>query len=128
LFDFEKLKIGAFFVIKKNAMKYGYLLFGLLLSCQTEKEYQGEYTEFENVNYVTLTNETTDGGSQIGYLKSGFLESNAVFCFCDINCSRTLISVSELQFNEGTSDFRYKENLSDAWVVKSSKDWCTKHD
>jgi hypothetical protein len=112
----------------KKAMRYIVLWAGLLLSCQAEKEFEGTYTDFEDVNFVTLTNESTDGGSQIAYLKNGYSANEARFCFCDQSCSRNTVEVAELQFNEGTTQFRYKVHPSDGWTLKSSTDWCTKYD
>jgi hypothetical protein len=63
-------------------MKYIVLWAGLLLSCQAEKEFEGTYTDFEDVNFVTLTNESTDGGSQIAYLKKMAIQpTKPVFVF-----------------------------------------------
>ena len=85
--------------------------------------YRGTY---KNVNYVTITNETTGGGSQFFYLKSGFSESNAESCYCDDGCSKEIIEVAELQFDDQTMNFRYKLTASDNYTTRSSTDWCTR--
>tara|TARA_B110000091_G_C13722040_1_gene435213 strand:- start:191 stop:391 length:201 start_codon:yes stop_codon:yes gene_type:complete len=43
--------------------------------------YVAESSSFENINYITLTNENIDGGSQIVYVKIGLTEDDVKFCF-----------------------------------------------
>jgi hypothetical protein len=81
---------------------------------------------FKKVNYITLTNETNDGGSQKAYLVSGISVDQAEFCFCDVNCTREIFVVSELEFNSDSTNFRYKKEIDDTFITKSSRDWCTK--
>ena len=81
---------------------------------------------FEKADYITLTNETNDGGSQKAYLVSGISVDQAEFCFCDVNCTREIFVVSELEFNSDSTNFRYKKNINDTFTTKSSRDWCTK--
>jgi len=66
-------------------------------------------------------------GSQIVYSLSGLNESDLIFCYCQEECLRELIVVSELEFNADTTDFRYKINLNDNFQTKSSRDWCTRY-
>ena len=73
-----------------------------------------------------LTNETTNGGSQIGYLKSGLKEDDVVFCFCSDLCTRDIITVFELQLNRDSTNFRFKVNPTDSFTTQSSKNSCTK--
>jgi hypothetical protein len=104
------------------------LLTLVVMSCGSDET--SDYTQtftFEKVNYVTLTNENTGGGSQKAYLSSSISESQAEFCFCNENCSREIIKVSEIEINEGTNEFRYKITPSDTFKTISYKDWCTKY-
>ena len=78
---------------------------------------------FKKVNYITLNN---DGGSQKAYLISGISVDQAEFCFCDVNCTREIFVVSELEFNSDSTNFRYKKEIDDTFITKSSRDWCTK--
>lgn len=105
------------------------LLFILLVSCtKNEKEYEAIPGEFLPIEYITLTNESTNGGSQIAYKLSGYSEESLNFCFCQQECSRELISVATLDFNNDTKAFRYKTNLSETtYTTKSSTDWCTRY-
>ena len=75
---------------------------------------------------MDLTNENIGCGSQKAYLSSGVTEEQALFCYCNELCSREIISVYEIQRNEGTNEIRYKINPSDDYITISYKDWCTK--
>ena len=107
--------------------KISLLLTLIIMSCGSEEssEYSQSFT-FEKVKYVTLTNENIGGGSQKAYLSSATSENQAEFCFCDENCSRDIIKVSEIEINEGTNEFRYKVNLSDDFITATTNNWCTK--
>ena len=83
-------------------------------------------SSFENINYLTLTNENTNGGSQIACVKSGFTEDDVEFCFCNATCSREIITILELQYKKDSNDFRFKELPSDTYTTMSYRDWCTK--
>ena len=109
-------------------MKYLIPILLVLISCSSDdsSEYQQVAPTYKNVNYVTITNETTGGGSQFFYLKSGFSESNADSCYCDDGCSKEIIEVAELQFDDQTMNFRYKLTASDNYITRSSTDWCTR--
>ena len=103
------------------------LLTLVVMSCGSDET--SDYTQtftFEKVNYVTLTNENTGGGSQKAYLSSSISESQAEFCFCNENCTREIIKVSEIEINEGTNEFRYKLSLSDDFITTTTNNWCTK--
>jgi hypothetical protein len=76
---------------------------------------------------MTLTNENTGGGSQKAYLSSGVIEEQALFCYCNELFSYEIISVYEIQRNEGTNEIRYKINPSDDYKTISYKNWCTKY-
>ncbi|MDA8558684.1 hypothetical protein N9K87_02535 [Flavobacteriaceae bacterium] len=76
---------------------------------------------------MTLTNENTDGGSQKAYLSSGVIEEQALFCYCNELFSYEIISVYEIQRNEGTNEIRYKISPSDDYKTISYKNWCTKY-
>ena len=103
------------------------ILLIVFVSCsESDEEYTSQSSTFENINYITLTNETTNGGSQIAYLKSGLNEDDVLFCFCDALCTRDIITVFELQFNNDSTDFRFKVNPTDPFTTKSSKNRCTK--
>ena len=108
--------------------KFALIVIFILASCSSsDKEYAAqEVSSFKSVNYITLTNESTNGGSQIGYLKSGLVEGDVAFCFCDVTCSREIITVFELQYNEDSNDFRFKDKPSDAYTIQTSNNWCTK--
>ena len=109
-------------------MKYIIPILIVLISCSSDDspDYQQVDPTYKNVNYVTITNETTGGGSQFFYLKSGFSESNAESCYCDDGCSKEIIEVAELQFDDQTMNFRYKLTASDNYITRSSTDWCTR--
>lgn len=103
------------------------ILLFIFASCsESNEEYTSQASLYENINYITLTNETTNGGSQIGYLKSGLKEDDVVFCFCSDLCTREIITVFELQFNRDSTNFRFKVNPTDSFTTQSSKNSCTK--
>ena len=106
-------------------MKKLYLLF-LVFSCAPEKEtIINNVPVFESIQYITLTNENTDGGSQIAFHLSGIGQNSMEFCYCQELCQREFIVVSELEFNRDTTEYRYKINLDDEFQTASSSDWCT---
>ena len=70
--------------------------------------------------------ENTGGGSQFVYLKSGISESSADICYCDASCSKEIIVVSDLQFDQQSLNFRFKKTPSDNYTTRSSIDWCTR--
>ena len=110
-------------------MKRYLLLSILLVSCSTSDDdvtANPQTPTYKNVNYVTITNENTGGGSQKAYLSSSTSESQADFCFCDENCSREIIEVSTIEINEGTNEFRYKIKLSDDFITVTTNNWCTR--
>jgi hypothetical protein len=99
-----------------------------LVSCTAKDEdYDAIPGEFLPINYITLTNESTNGGSQIAYMLSGYNAENLNFCFCQQGCSREIIVVAALEFNNDTKAFRYKLALGDAFKMDSSSDWCTRY-
>ena len=111
-------------------MKKIFFLILLSISCSSISEddyYTDETSTYKNVNYVTITNENTNGGSQFVYILSGFSESNVQICYCDSSCSKELIIVSTLQFDQETLNFRFKINPYDDYTTKSTIDWCTKY-
>ena len=105
------------------------LLSLIIVSCSSsDEEFEvAESTQFKYINYMTLTNENTDGRSQKAYLSSGVIEEQALFCYCNELFSYEVISVYEIQRNEGTNEIRYKINPSDDYKTISYKDWCTKY-
>ena len=104
-----------------------FLLSVFILGCSSnETNEKINQISYKKVDYITLTNETNNGGSQKAYLVSGISVDQAEFCYCDINCTKEIIVVAELEFNSDTTNFRYKKNISDTFVVMSSTDWCTK--
>ena len=65
-------------------MKRYLLLSILLISCSSSDDdvtANLQTPTYKNVNYVTITNENTGGGSQFVYLKSGISESSADICY-----------------------------------------------
>ena len=103
------------------------LLTLITISCSSDET--SDYTQafsYEKINYITLTNENTGGGSQKAYLSSNTFESQAEFCFCDENCSREIIEVATIEINEGTNEFRYKIKLSDDFITETTNNWCTR--
>ena len=100
----------------------------ILISCSSNDSstYEISPSNFKNVEYVTITNESTGGGSQFFYLKSGISETDVNSCYCDAGCSKDIIVVSELQFDDQSMNFRYKISLSDNYTLRSSNDWCTR--
>ena len=82
--------------------------------------------DYKSVEYVTITNENKGGGSQFGYFITSFNEENAIFCFCEDYCSREIINVFVLEYNENSYYFRYKIDPSDEFVVVGTQDWCTR--
>ena len=105
------------------------LLSLIIVSCSSsDEEFEvAESTQFKYINYMTLTNENTDGGSQKAYLSSGVIEEQALFCYCNELFSYEVISVYEIQRNEGTNEIRYKISPSDDYKTISYKNWCTKY-
>lgn len=110
-------------------MRYLLLLLHLgLLSCATEeKSYAPNPVTFQAVEFVTLTNENTGGGSQIAYHLNGISEESLVFCFCLEECTREFVQVAALEFNEDTNSFRYKIKLGEDFQSGSTRDWCTRY-
>lgn len=103
------------------------ILLLLLVSCSPERETAvNSEPVFESIRYITLTNENTEGGSQLAYHLSGISAEGMEFCFCQDLCKREFIVVSELEFNRDTTDYRYKINLDDEFQTASSSDWCTR--
>lgn len=98
----------------------------ILASCSSEEtsDYTVSY-DYEKVNYVTLTNENTDGGSQKAYLTSSTSVDQIKFCYCDENCSIEIITVAEIQLNEATNEFRFKKTFSDPYTTMTFNNWCT---
>ena len=98
----------------------------ILASCSSEEtsDYTVSY-DYEKVNYVTLTNENTGGGSQKAYLTSSTSVDQIKFCYCDENCSREIITVAEIQLNEATNEFRFKKTFSDPFTTMTFNNWCT---
>ena len=109
-------------------MKYLIPIFLVLISCSSDdsSDYQQVAPTYKNVNYVTITNENTGGGSQFVYLKSGISESSADICYCDASCSKEVIVVSDLQFDQQSLNFRFKKTPSENYTTRSSIDWCTR--
>ena len=110
-------------------MKRYLLLSILLVSCSTSDDdvtANPQTPTYKNVNYVTITNENTGGGSQFVYLKSGISESSADICYCEASCSKEVIVVSDLQFDQQSLNFRFKKTPSDNYTTRSSIDWCTR--
>lgn len=108
-------------------MKYILIVLLLVTCTKEEKNYEAIPGEFQPIEFITLTNESTNGGSQIAYMLSGYSEESLIFCFCQEECSRDLITVAALEFNNDTKAFRYKINLSETtYTSKSSSDWCTR--
>ena len=104
------------------------LLCLILLSCAVEEEnYSSNPVTFKPVQFITLTNENTGGGSQIAYHLSGISEEGLVFCFCLEECTREYVTVAALEFNEDTTDFRYKIDLDEDFQTGSIRDWCTRY-
>tara|TARA_B000000477_G_C5989530_1_gene184248 strand:+ start:262 stop:597 length:336 start_codon:yes stop_codon:yes gene_type:complete len=101
----------------------------ILASCSSEEtsDYTVSY-DYEKVNYVTLTNENTGGGSQKAYLTGSTSLDQIKFCYCDENCSREVINVAEIQLNEATNEFRFKKTLSDPYTIITTNNWCTQFD
>ena len=60
-----------------------------------------------------------DGGSQKAYLVSGISVDQVEFCFCDADCTREIIVVSQLEFHSDSTSFRYKKNITDTIITKS---------
>jgi hypothetical protein len=101
----------------------------LLISCSSVSEedyYNDDTSAYKNINYITITNENTGGGSQYVYVVSGFSQTNVQICYCDSSCSKETFEVSTLQFDENTLSFRYKLSPYDEFTTKSTIDWCTK--
>ena len=108
-------------------MKKIILVFALILASCSSEETSG-YTvsyDYEKVNYVTLTNENTGGGSQKAYLTGSTSLDQIKFCYCDENCSIEIITVAEIQLNEATNEFRFKKTFSDPYTTMTFNNWCT---
>jgi hypothetical protein len=106
-----------------------FLVILLLISCSSVSEedyYNDDTSAYKNINYITITNENTGGGSQYVYVVSGFSQTNVQICYCDSSCSKETFEVSTLQFDENTLSFRYKLSPYDEFTTKSTIDWCTK--
>ena len=110
-------------------MKYLFICFLIFASCaNNDKEYEGNPTEFEDISFLTTTNENVDGGSQFAYLTTGLLQDGVVYCFCQLQCSRDSKTVFSLQYNEGTNYLRYKENPSEEYIYYDTSDWCIRYE
>ena len=110
-------------------MKYLIPILIVLISCSSDDstDYQQVAPTYKNVNYVTITNETTGGGSQFFYLKSGFSESNAESCYCDDGCSKEIIDLVS-DNNQLVVDSKLKneidKNKSSNLVFFDSNEFC----
>ena len=110
-------------------MKYLWLFCLLLISCaDNDKEYEGTPTDFEDISFLTTTNENVNGGTQFAYLSTGLLQDGVAYCFCQLQCSRDGKTVFSLQYNEGTNYLRYKESPSEDYIYYDTADWCIKYD
>ena len=110
-------------------MKHLFICFLIFASCaNNDKEYEGNPTEFEDISFLTITNENVDGGSQFAYLTTGLLQDGVVYCFCQLQCSRDSKTVFSLQYNEGTNYLRYKENPSEEYIYYDTSDWCIRYE
>jgi hypothetical protein len=110
-------------------MKYLWLFCLLLISCADNgKEYEGIPTDFEDISFLTTTNENVNGGTQFAYLSTGLLQDGVAYCFCQLQCSRTSKTVFSLQYNEGTNYLRYKESPSEEYTYYDTSDWCIKYE
>ena len=99
----------------------------ILFSCSSNEDNTISTSgDYKSVDYVTITNENKGGGSQFGYFITSFNEENAIFCFCEDYCSREIINVFVLEYNENSYYFRYKIDPSDEFVVVGTQDWCTR--
>ena len=56
-----------------------FLLILLFINFTSNKTYDSVPSSFEIINYLTITNENTDGGIQTGYLSTGISGENANF-------------------------------------------------
>ena len=54
-----------------------------------------------------------------------YLEKMLIF-FCSPLCSKSFKVVAEIEFNNGTSQFRLKTKPSDEFEYGNTSDWCTK--
>ena len=74
-------------------MKKLWIICLVLFSCSNsekinDKIYEGNPAGFKDIGFLTITNENTNGGSQVAYLSKG-LEMNGVgYCFCQAQCKR----------------------------------------
>jgi hypothetical protein len=110
-------------------MKYLWLFWLLLISCaDNDKEYAGTPTDFEDISFLTTTNENVNGGTQFAYLSSGLLQDGVSYCFCQPQCTRSGKMVFSLQYNEGTNHLRYKESPSKEYIYYDTSDWCIKYE
>jgi len=80
-----------------------FLLIFLIINSTSDKTYDSVPFFFEIINYLTITNENTDGGIQTGYLSTEIFGENTNFCFCSPLCSKSFKVVAEIEFNNGTS-------------------------
>ena len=105
---------------------FGAILVTLFSCSSNEDNTISTSGDYKSVDYVTITNENKGGGSQFGYFITSFNEENAIFCFCEDYCSREIINVFVLEYNENSYYFRYKIDPSDEFVVVGTQDWCTR--
>jgi len=109
-------------------MKKLWIICLVLVSCSNnDKIYVEKPAEYKDISFLTITNENTNGGSQLAYLSKG-LEMNAVaYCYCQAQCKRESKAVFSLQYNEGTKFLRYKLGPSDEYAYFDTSNWCIKY-
>jgi len=105
----------------------------VLFSCSNsdkmnDKINDGKPAGFKDISFLTITNENTNGGSQIAFLSKGLLMNGVAYCYCQSHCTREGKAVFSLQYNEGTNSLRYKLGPSDDYIYFDTSNWCTKYE
>ena len=114
-------------------MKKLWIICLLLFSCSNsekinDKIYEGNPAGFKDIGFLTITNENTNGGSQVAYLSKGLQMNGVAYCFCQSSCTREGKAVFSLQYNEGTNFLRYKLGPSDEYIYFNTSNWCIKYE
>lgn len=114
-------------------MKKLWIICLLLFSCSNsdkmnDKMNDGKPAGFKDISFLTITNENTNGGSQVAYLSKGLQMNGVAYCFCQSSCTREGKAVFSLQYNEGTNFLRYKLGPSDEYIYFDTSNWCIKYE
>ncbi|CAI8218135.1 MAG: hypothetical protein MRY51_07540 [Flavobacteriaceae bacterium] len=103
----------------------------ILFVCFSCEEKQEEYTaatvNFEEISFLSRTNENVGAGTQFVYLSAGLTADDASYCFCQLTCERTAEVYFLLEYNKDTNILRFKKTASDPYTEYNTSNWCIRY-